>query len=423
MLEIKDCGRIISELKYSKDVRKYPDNLRRGQFKAGWEDRVIRQQIYSLQALKRLTWCNLGYRMGQRFGKRSLDEINQIFDIFAEHYKITNGIVVLSWQNKIARWVAEHRKVSDTLTSDFIRFFELAFENARHPEQCWFGVHKQTVSLVIGGIFLAAVHLSSPDYGVWLLLDQDFTSDGEIEYTPVKSTRKSNTPLIWAHVKVLEKVGVLLEKPEIWQSYSEASDKILNSPISKTRDTEFQERRQKKRVSDFWKILSTSNHDMPELHIERQRMEAEGYFNVENLEDARRRVTSSIVQRQGQSEFRRKLLNAYGSKCPITGCNVEAAIEAAHIIPYLGTETNHVANGLPLRADIHTLFDLHLLSVRPDTYEIVIAPDLSETCYREFAGRKLTLPENELALPNQVALTKHYELFLQKYKVGSQDAT
>ena len=335
MLEIKDCEQIISELNYSKDVRKYPDNLRRGRFKAGWEDRAIRQQIYSLQALRRLTWCNLGYRMGQRFGKKSIDEINQVFDVFAEHYKITNGISKLSWQNEIARWVAEHRKISDTLTSGFVRFFELAFENARHPEHCWFGVHKQTVSLVTGGIFLAAVHLSSPDYGIWLLLDQDFTSDGEIEYTPVKSTRKSITPLIWAHVRVLEKVGVLLEKPEIWQSYSEASDKILNSPISRTRNAKFQERKQKKRVSDFWKILRNSDQDMPELHIERQRIEAEGYFNTENLEDARRRVTSSIVQRQGQSEFRRKLLNAYDGRCPITGCNVEAAIEAQRPSPGL----------------------------------------------------------------------------------------
>src|SRR5437762_1322480 len=110
MFEIKDCDQIILEYKYLKDVRKYPNNLRRGQFKAGWEDIAIRQQIYSLQALKRLTWCNLGYRMGQHFGKRSIDEINRAFDLFTEHYKITNGIPVLSWQNEIEQWVTRHRK-------------------------------------------------------------------------------------------------------------------------------------------------------------------------------------------------------------------------------------------------------------------------------------------------------------------------
>jgi hypothetical protein len=150
------------------------------------------------------------------------------------------------------------------------------------------------------------------------------------------------------------------------------------------------------------------------LSIERTRVEAEGYFNIENLEDARRRTTVSIVQRQGQPEFRHKLLKAYNSRCPITGCDAEPAIEAAHIIPYQGAETNHLTNGLPLRADVHTLFDLNLLSVQPATYEIVVAPELSETCYQELAGRKLTLPEHEVAAPNQDALKKHYEFFLQR---------
>ncbi|GEM_PF-1604220 len=417
MLEFQDCERIISELDYSKDVRKYPDNFRRGQFKSGWRDRVLRQQTYFPGVLKRLTWCNLGYRMGQRFGYQSSDEINQVFDIFAEHYRMTKSISALSWQNEVTQWVARHRKLSQVPPVNFIRFFELAFENARHPEHCWFGVHKQTISLVVGSIFLAAVHLSDPDYGIWLLLDQSFKSDGEIAYSPVKSTRKSMTPLTWAHVEGCKQITFLLDKREIWQSYSEASDKILNSPVSRARDEAFQKRRQKKRLSD---ILQPSNQDVPELRIERQRIEAEGYFNADNLEDARRRVTSSIVQRQGQSEFRRKLLTAYGSKCSITDCNVEAAIEAAHIIPYLGTATNHPTNGLPLRADIHTLFDLHLLSIRPDTYEVVLAPELLESCYREFAGRKLTLPENERTFPDQAALTQHYKLFLQKREIGSQ---
>jgi HNH endonuclease len=151
-----------------------------------------------------------------------------------------------------------------------------------------------------------------------------------------------------------------------------------------------------------------------DLSIERERVEAEGYFNIENLEDARRRTTVSIVHRQGQPEFRRKLLNAYNSRCPITGCDAEPAIEAAHIIPYQGTETNHLTNGLPLRADVHTLFDLHLLSIQPATYKIVVAPELSKTCYQELAGQKLTLPEHKVAAPNQDALKKHYDCFLQR---------
>lgn len=159
-----------------------------------------------------------------------------------------------------------------------------------------------------------------------------------------------------------------------------------------------------------------------ELNTERQRVEVEGYFNAEKLEDARQRVTASIVQRQGQPEFRQRLLNAYGRQCPITGCDAEPAIEAAHIVPYQGSETNHPTNGLPLRADIHTLFDLHLLSIRPNTYEIVIAPELVGTCYQKFAGQKITFPQNQVTLPSQDALSKHYEIFLQKRKNSQETA-
>ncbi|MEG5045105.1 leucine-rich repeat domain-containing protein, partial [Microcoleus sp. B4-C1] len=162
--------------------------------------------------------------------------------------------------------------------------------------------------------------------------------------------------------------------------------------------------------------LHTRNPALPELDAERQKIESEEYFDTETLQDARQRITASIVQRQGQAGFRRKLLIAYGGRCPITDCDVESAIEAAHIIPYQGTQTNHPTNGLPLRSDIHTLFDLHLLSIRPDTHEVVIAPELVGTCYHDLAGRKLALPQDQKTIPNQNALSQHYEAFLSKWK-------
>jgi predicted restriction endonuclease len=112
------------------------------------------------------------------------------------------------------------------------------------------------------------------------------------------------------------------------------------------------------------------------------------------------------------------LLKSYGGRCPITDCDVESAIEAAHIIPYQGAETNHPTNGLPLRADIHTLFDLHLVSIQPDTYEVLISPELIGTCYQDLAGRKLTCPQQQVAAPNQIALSNHYEIFLKKINSG-----
>lgn len=154
-----------------------------------------------------------------------------------------------------------------------------------------------------------------------------------------------------------------------------------------------------------------------ELSTEIQKLEIEGYFEAETLEDSRERVLSSIVRRQGQSEFRQKLLNIYNGRCPITGCDAEPALEAAHIIPYKGTATNHPANGLLLRADLHTLFDLHLVSICPETYEIMIAPDLTKTCYKELIGKKLAIPERESEIPDKKALDEHYGTFLQKNNV------
>ncbi|MFM7717474.1 MAG: hypothetical protein ACKO7A_33625 [Microcystis sp.] len=167
----------------------------------------------------------------------------------------------------------------------------MVFEHTQHPDEAWFGVHEQTVSLVVGSIFLAAINLSNPDYGIWVLLDQNPVVIPKVEYKPVKSTQKYD-PLTWAHLDDITGVSVLLEHSEFWLSYSNASNKILNSPISRTRSVEFQQGRHKRRLNEFWSNRLENQNDLAELRDERQKIEAEGYFNVENLEDARRRVTA-----------------------------------------------------------------------------------------------------------------------------------
>lgn len=144
--------------------------------------------------------------------------------------------------------------------------------------------------------------------------------------------------------------------------------------------------------------------------------EAEGYFNPENSEDARERIIASIVQRRGQTKFRKRLLEAYNGRCAITDCDAEAALEAAHISPYRGEYTNHASNGLLLRADIHTLFDLYLLSIDPETKKVLVAPSLAKTYYGALADNHLRLPEDEAFTPNKKALEEHRTVFLHKQK-------
>lgn len=127
-------------------------------------------------------------------------------------------------------------------------------------------------------------------------------------------------------------------------------------------------------------------------------------FSPDSLEDARKLGYGAIVQRMGQSAFRTKLLEAYGGRCAMVGCAVEEALEAAHIVPYRGPATDHVANGLLLRADIHTLFDLRLLAVNPAGYRIAVSKRLIDGEYGRLAGKSLRLPRDKACRPSTEAM-------------------
>ncbi|MEH1902346.1 MAG: HNH endonuclease [Nostoc sp.] len=98
------------------------------------------------------------------------------------------------------------------------------------------------------------------------------------------------------------------------------------------------------------------------------------------------------------------MLEAYNYRCAITGCDAQEALEAAHIIPYSETENNHPSNGLLLRADIHTLFDLNLITINPETMQVRFAPSLGRTSYGEMDGKYLQVPKILSYLPKKDAL-------------------
>jgi hypothetical protein len=114
-----------------------------------------------------------------------------------------------------------------------------------------------------------------------------------------------------------------------------------------------------------------------------------------SLEDARKRIDAAIVMRQGSGAFRQAVLDAFGWRCALTGCDAEAALEAAHIVPYLGQHTDVVSNALLLRSDIHTLFDRDLIRVDLDTMAVRLAPALQSTRYASLEGKRLRLPAGD----------------------------
>jgi len=121
---------------------------------------------------------------------------------------------------------------------------------------------------------------------------------------------------------------------------------------------------------------------------------------------ARGRIKAEIMRRRGQPKFRQDLLDAYGRCCAISGCDAEAALEAAHIRTYKGADLNHMRNGILLRADLHTLFDLGLICVRTSTWKVIIAPELKGTSYESLNGKSVRLPASEKLWPSK-ALDYH----------------
>lgn len=128
-------------------------------------------------------------------------------------------------------------------------------------------------------------------------------------------------------------------------------------------------------------------------------------YGPKDISDARDRISRTITRRRGQKIFRDRLLDAYGRQCAITGCGVVDVLEAAHITPYPGPDTNHIANGLLLRADLHTLFDCGLLAIDPAILSVLLAPSVREASdYRGLHGRRLREVEPTAASPSRRAL-------------------
>ena len=124
--------------------------------------------------------------------------------------------------------------------------------------------------------------------------------------------------------------------------------------------------------------------------------------------DRRNEVLRQIRERRGQTLFRNALRQRYGDRCLVTGCKILAIIEAAHIRPYRRELDNHAENGLLLRSDIHTLFDLDLLGIDPEHLTVKLHPAISKE-YSGVEGSKLKVEGS--FRPSTEALRHRYESF------------
>jgi predicted restriction endonuclease len=143
-----------------------------------------------------------------------------------------------------------------------------------------------------------------------------------------------------------------------------------------------------------------------------------GYQKPKNQAEAQDRIAASIAGRRGQQEFRQNLLRLY-KKCLITGCDVEEVLDAAHIQAYSEAGTFEVSNGMLLRADIHTLFDLGLITIDTADMTVITAEELKNTVYDEFNKKKLHFPQGTEGVSDRKALHDHHQSAIQRQQQAS----
>jgi len=86
--------------------------------------------------------------------------------------------------------------------------------------------------------------------------------------------------------------------------------------------------------------------------------------------------------------------------------------QAPTVLQAIIAPTCALTNGLLLRGDIHTLFDLRLLVVEPVTRTIVVSRLLAGTQHDALSGSQLADPAEAKQRPNQEAL----EIIWQRFR-------
>lgn len=102
----------------------------------------------------------------------------------------------------------------------------------------------------------------------------------------------------------------------------------------------------------------------------------------------RQKRLARVWERPGQAKFRRQVFDLFGARCLVTGCETLICLEAAHIVPVGFGGDDKATNGLPLRADLHRLFDAGAMTVNPLTWRVVMAQSVLDG-YGEFNGLDL----------------------------------
>jgi putative restriction endonuclease len=120
-----------------------------------------------------------------------------------------------------------------------------------------------------------------------------------------------------------------------------------------------------------------------------------------------------VRPRLGQGAFRMLVTDNYHRRCAISGERTLPALDAAHIRPFANGGEHETSNGILLRRDIHSLFDLGYVTISPDL-KFEVSRKIREEYengrfYYSLHGKEIHLPENSASWPDRLALSWHNE--------------
>jgi HNH endonuclease/Mrr restriction endonuclease-like protein len=234
----------------------------------------------------------------------------------------------------------------------------------------------------------------------------NLTEEDRTETTPKLHRNKWHAEVSFARYALIRASELDGTEHGVWRVTSQGKARAANSP---PREVTVSGKKRGARIGARPSPRGHVRENERLIRDQERELENEGVFNPESIDDCRERIMRSVVLRRGQPAFREMLMKAYERRCAITGCDVEEALEAAHIIPYQGPPTNHRTNGLLLRGDLHTLFDLGLIAIDTETMTVIIARSLANTSYADLAGQRLRSPRKIEWQPSTEALDEHRE--------------
>lgn len=124
--------------------------------------------------------------------------------------------------------------------------------------------------------------------------------------------------------------------------------------------------------------------------------------------------------------FKKVVPQVYNYTCCISGMRIIASrevqmVDACHIVPFAESHDDTITNGLSLSPNLHRAFDRHLISIDAN-YQVVVSNQFVEEdnsfSIRQFAGKRILLPDATRYHPHPANLQQHYQKFVQHASAG-----